>query len=220
MATASSGTDPLARLQAGSKELRAERELCQVAAEKGFSTESGAATSTVMGSRMDDQALVESVENEVASALYFADSLPADIGNICLDPNVDADDFKHALCNIISSALNPWALHIVQGVKAQVLQQVQESIDKGNDAKKVMHKTLSDHIDNINTITDGIVDTAMEIFEAANPIGAKRREVIDTFEDEVQTAADLLVRKKEQETPHQQVSESCQLFTGCPQLAR
>ena len=99
MAMASSGTDPLARLQAGSKELRAERELCQVAAEKGFSTElkSGAATSTVMGSRMDEQALVESVENEVASALYFADSLPADIGNICLDPNVDADDLKHAL---------------------------------------------------------------------------------------------------------------------------
>ena len=47
MAMASSGTDPLARLQAGSKELRAERELCQVAAEKGFSTESGADTSTV-----------------------------------------------------------------------------------------------------------------------------------------------------------------------------
>ena len=46
MAMASSGTDPLARLQAGSKELRAERELRQVAAEKGFSTESGAATST------------------------------------------------------------------------------------------------------------------------------------------------------------------------------
>ena len=100
MAMASSGTDPLARLQAGSKELRAERELCQVAAEKGFSTESGADTSTVMGSRMDDQALVESVENEVASALYFADSLPADIGNICLDPDVDADDLKHALCNM------------------------------------------------------------------------------------------------------------------------
>ena len=174
MAMASSGTDPLARLQTGSKELRAERELCQVAAEKGFSTESGADTFTVMGSRMDEQALVESVENEVASALYFADSLPADIENICLDPDVDADDLKHALCNIISSALNPWALHIVQGVKAQMLQQVQESIDTGNDAKQVVHKTLSDHIDRINTITDGIVDTAMEIFEAANPIGAKR----------------------------------------------
>ena len=107
MAMASSGIDPLARLQTGSKELRAEREarrreLCQVAAEKGFSTESGADTSTVMGSRMDEQALVESVENEVASALYFADSLPADIGNICLDPNVDADDLKHALCNVIA----------------------------------------------------------------------------------------------------------------------
>ena len=46
MAMASSGTDPLARLQTGSKELRLERELCQVAAEKGFSTESGADTST------------------------------------------------------------------------------------------------------------------------------------------------------------------------------
>ena len=41
MAMASSGTDPLVRLQTGSKELRAERELCQVAAEKGFSTETG-----------------------------------------------------------------------------------------------------------------------------------------------------------------------------------
>ena len=46
MAMASSGIDPLVRLQTGSKELRAERELCQVAAEKGFGTESGAATST------------------------------------------------------------------------------------------------------------------------------------------------------------------------------
>ena len=39
----------------------------------------------------------------------------------------------------------------------------------------------------------------MEIFEAANPIGAKRREVIETFEDEVQKASDLLVKKKQQE---------------------
>ena len=60
-----------------------------------------------MGSRIDDQALVESVENEVASTLYFADSLPADIDNICLDPDMEADDLKHALCNVIASALSP-----------------------------------------------------------------------------------------------------------------
>ena len=47
MAMAGSGIDPLVRLQTGSKELRTERELLQVAAETGFSTESGAATSTV-----------------------------------------------------------------------------------------------------------------------------------------------------------------------------
>ena len=97
MAMASSGIDPLVRLQTGSKELRAERELCQVAAKQGFHAETGAATSTVMGSRIDDQALVESVEKEVASTLYFADSLPADMDNICLDPGIEADDLKHAL---------------------------------------------------------------------------------------------------------------------------
>ena len=52
MAMASSGTDLLARLQAGSKELRAERELCQVAAKQGFITENGAATSTYQGPRL------------------------------------------------------------------------------------------------------------------------------------------------------------------------
>ena len=80
-----------------------------------------------------------------------------------------------------------------------MLEQVAASIDRDNDARQVVHKTLSDHIDRINTITDGIVDTAMEIFEAANPIGAKRREAIESFEDDVQKAADLLVKKKQQE---------------------
>ena len=50
---ASSGIDPLVRLQTGSKELRAERELCRVAAKQGFSTETGAAaaaTSTRLSS--------------------------------------------------------------------------------------------------------------------------------------------------------------------------
>ena len=170
MAMASSGIDPLVCLQTGSKELRAEGELCQVAAKQGFSTETGAATSTVMGSRINDQALVESVENKVASTLYFSDSLPADIDNICLDPNIEADDLKHALCNVIASVLSPWTLHVVQGIKKQVLEQVAASIDRDNEARQVVHKTLSDHINRINTITDGIVDTAMEIIEAANPI--------------------------------------------------
>ena len=109
MAMASSGIDPRVRLQTGSKELRAERELCQVAAKQleGFCTETSAATSTVMGSRIDDQALVESVENEVTSTLYFADSLPADIGNICLDPDMEADDLKYALCNVTMLSPQP-----------------------------------------------------------------------------------------------------------------
>ena len=63
--------------------------------------------------------------------------------------------------NVIASALSPWTLHIVQGIKKQVLEQVAAGIDKENDAKQVVHKALSDHIDRINTITDGIVDTAM-----------------------------------------------------------
>ena len=59
-----------------------------------------------MGSRIDDQALAESVETEVASALYVADSLPADIENICLDPDMDAADLKHDAM----SSPQPWAL--------------------------------------------------------------------------------------------------------------
>ena len=83
-------------IQAGSKELRAERELFQVAhaAKQGFNAEAGAKVSTVMGSRIDDQGLVDTVENEIESALHFSDSLPADIENICacLNPDVDVDD--------------------------------------------------------------------------------------------------------------------------------
>ena len=47
MAIASSGVDPLVRLQTGSNELRAERGLCQVAAKQGFHAETGAKISTI-----------------------------------------------------------------------------------------------------------------------------------------------------------------------------
>ena len=54
-------------------------------------------------------------------------------------------------------------------------------------------------MDGLDTITDGIVETSMEIYEAANPIGSKRRTVIETFESEVEKASELLVRKANQE---------------------
>ena len=54
-------------------------------------------------------------------------------------------------------------------------------------------------MDGLDTITDGIVETSMEIYEAANPIGSKRRAVIETFDSEVEKASELLVRKANQE---------------------
>ena len=42
-----SGTDPLDRLQAGARDLRAERELCHAAADRACRAESGEAFSTV-----------------------------------------------------------------------------------------------------------------------------------------------------------------------------
>jgi hypothetical protein len=45
--TMASGTDPLDRLQAGARDLRAERELCHAAADRACRAESGAAFSTV-----------------------------------------------------------------------------------------------------------------------------------------------------------------------------
>ena len=41
-----SGTDPLDRLQAGARDLRAEREQCHAAADRACRTETGAAFST------------------------------------------------------------------------------------------------------------------------------------------------------------------------------
>ena len=54
-------------------------------------------------------------------------------------------------------------------------------------------------MDGLDTITDGIGETSMEIFEVANPIGSKRRAVIETFESEVEKDSELLVRKANQE---------------------
>ena len=87
MAMAGSSIYPLVRLQTRSKELRAERELCQVVAKQGSKAEAGAKISTViMGSRIDGTGLADAMEDEAASALYFNESLQADIGNFCLNP--------------------------------------------------------------------------------------------------------------------------------------
>ena len=66
-----SGSDPLDRLHACGRDLRAERELCHIEADRAFRTESGKAFSTVMGGRIDGAASVILMEQELTGALQL-----------------------------------------------------------------------------------------------------------------------------------------------------
>ena len=98
----------------------------------------------------------------------------------------------------MSSAVEPQLLH---ELKKQVLAQVAAAYEKEGERRAISKRTLNDHMDGLDTITDGIVETSMEIYEAANPIGSKRREVIETFDSEVEKASELLVRKATRRQP-------------------
>ena len=71
--------------------------------------------------------------------------------------------------------------------------------EKEGERRAISKRTLNDHMDGLDTITDGIVETSMGIYEAANPIGSKRCAVIETFGAEVEKASELIVRKINQE---------------------
>ena len=194
-----SGTDPLDRLQVGARALRAEREHCHAAADRACRTETGAAFSTVMGKKVDEDAFVTQMEQELAGTLYFDETLLSSLEAAHQDPAMSADDIRDEVINAIATTLQPWCRNFCTELKKQILAQVAAAYDKEGQRRAVSKRTLSDHMDGLDTITDGIVETSMEIYEAANPIGSKRREVIETFDSEVMKASMLLVRKANQE---------------------
>ena len=194
-----SGTGPLDRLQAGARDLRAERERCHAAADRACRAESGEAFSTVMGRKFDDETFVVQMDQELAAAVYFDQDLMDQVATAHSSPAMSADDRREAATNILATCLQPWGRKVYYELKKQVLAQVAAAYEKESERRAISKRTLNDHMDGLDTITDGIVETSIEIYEAANPIGSKRREVIETFETEVEKASELLVRKAMQE---------------------
>ena len=192
-------TDPFDRLQAGASDLRAERERCHAAADRACRAESGEAFSTVMGRKFDDETFVVQMDQELAAAVYFDQDLMDQVAAAHSNPAMSADDRREAVTNILATCLQPWGRRVYHEMKKQVLAQVAAAYEKESERRAISKRTLNDHMDGLDTITDGIVETSMEIYEAANPIGSKRREVIETFDSEVMKASMLLVRKANQE---------------------
>ena len=189
----------LAGLCAGTSQLRAERELCHSTADRACRAESGHAFSTVMGRKIDEEAFVIQMEQELAGTLHSNEALIGSLEAAHQDPALRADDLREGAINIMTTTLQPWSRRFVVELKKQVLAQVAAAYDKEGGRRAISKRTLSDHMDGLGTITDGIVETSMEIYEAANPIGSKRRVVIETFDSEVEKASELLVRKANQE---------------------
>ena len=194
-----SGTDPLDRLQAGARDLRAEREQCHAAADRACRAETGAAFSTVMGRKVDEEAFVDPDGAGTRRYPLLRRDLLSSLEAAHQDPAMSADDIRDAVINAITTTLQPWCRNFCTELKKQILAQVAAAYEKEGERRAISKRTLSDHMDGLDTITDGIVETSMEIYEAANPIGSKRREVIETFDSEVMKASMLLVRKANQE---------------------
>ena len=169
MATGS-GSDPLDRLQVGARALRTEREHCHAAADRACRTETGAAFSTVMGKKVDEDAFVTQMEQELAGTLYFDETLLSSLEAAHQDPAMSADDLRDEVINAIATTLQPWCRNFCSELKKQILVQVAAAYDREGKRRAVSQRTLTDHMDGLDTITDGIVETSMEIYEAANPI--------------------------------------------------
>ena len=118
-----SGTDPLDRLQVGARALRAEREQCHAAADRACRTETGAAFSTVMGKKVDEEAFVTQMEQELAGTLYFDETLLGSLEAAHQDPAMSADDIRDEVINAIATTLQPWCRNFCTELKKQVLAQ-------------------------------------------------------------------------------------------------
>ena len=87
MAMASSGIGPLARLQTGSKGLRARRELCQVAAKEGFKAETGEKLSTHKVQRTQRSTATPSLGSHSGLGSVLSWAAMASIGKIISSPS-------------------------------------------------------------------------------------------------------------------------------------
>ena len=105
-----------------------------------------------------------------------------------------------------------WCRNFCTELKKQILAQVAAAYDKEGQRRAVSKRTLSDHMDGLDTITDGIVGASIEIYEAANPISSKRRAVIETFDSEVEKASELLVRRASQEKARDKQQKRVDLY--------
>ena len=139
------------------------------------------------------------MDQELAGTMYFDEDLMGLLEAAHQDPALSADELREGVVDIITTALQPWSRRFVAELKKQVLTQAAAAYEKEGNRRAFSKRTLTDHMDGLDIITDGIVETSMEIYEAANPIGSKRRAVIETFESEVEKASELLVRKANQE---------------------
>ena len=125
-----SGTDPLDRLQAGARDLRAERERCHAAADRACRAESGEAFSTVMGRKFDDDTFVIQMDQELAAAVYFDQDLMDQVATAHSNPAMSADDRREAVTNILATCLQPWGRKVYYEMQKQVLAQVAAAYDK------------------------------------------------------------------------------------------
>ena len=123
-----SGTDPLDRLQAGARDLRAERERCHAAADRACRAESGEAFST--GRKFDDETFAVQMDQELAAAVYFDQDLMDQVAAAHSNPAMSADDRREAVTNILATCLQPWGRRVYHEMKKQVLAQVAAAYEK------------------------------------------------------------------------------------------
>ena len=114
-----SGTDPLDRLQAGARDLRAEREQCHAAADRACRAESGEAFSTVMGKKIDEEAFVIQMEQELAGTLYFDETLLSSLEAAHQDPAMSADDLREAVINLLPLLFSRGAATFAQSSRSR-----------------------------------------------------------------------------------------------------
>ena len=114
-----------------------------------------------MGRKIDEEAFVIRMEQELAGTLYFDEALLRLLEAAQQDPTLSADDLREGVVNIISTTLQPWSRCFVTELKTQVLAQVAAAYDKEGKRRAISKRTLSDHMNGLDTITDGIVETSI-----------------------------------------------------------
>ena len=110
-----SGSDPLDRLHTDARELRAERELCHTAADQACRAESGQAFSTVMDRKIDEEAFVIQMDQNLVGTMYFDEALMGSLEAAHQDPTLSADELRKGVIDIVSTTHRLQSLHFSRG---------------------------------------------------------------------------------------------------------